>query len=66
MIMDPGGRELQRSICSGSCEPGLRCHPNECIFGSGRPRGGWDFGMRGIWVRGGKWEDQFTSNLGTR
>jgi hypothetical protein len=28
--------------------------------------GGRDFGMRGIWVRGGKWEDQFTSNLGTR
>jgi hypothetical protein len=25
-----------------------------------------DFGMRGIWVRGGKWEDQFKSNLGTR
>ncbi len=28
--------------------------------------GGRDFGMRGIWARGGKWEDQFTSNLGTR
>jgi hypothetical protein len=28
--------------------------------------GGRDFGMRGIWVRGGKWGDQFTSNLGTR
>ncbi len=25
-----------------------------------------DFGMRGIWAREGKWEDQFTSNLGTR
>jgi hypothetical protein len=25
--------------------------------------GGRDFGMRGIWVRGGKWGDQFTSNL---
>ncbi len=28
--------------------------------------GGSDFGMRGKWVRGEKWEDQFTSNLGTR
>ncbi len=28
--------------------------------------GGRDFGMRGIWLRGGKWEDQFTSNLGAR
>jgi hypothetical protein len=25
--------------CSGSCEPGSRCRPNECIFGSRRPRG---------------------------
>jgi hypothetical protein len=28
--------------------------------------GGRDFGMRGIWARGEKWKDQFTSNLGTR
>ncbi len=28
--------------------------------------GGRDFGMRGIWVRGGKRGDQFMSNLGTR
>ncbi len=28
--------------------------------------GGRDFGMRVIWVGGGKWKDQFTSNLGTR
>ncbi len=28
--------------------------------------GGRDFGMRGIWGRGGKWEDQLTSNLETR
>jgi hypothetical protein len=25
--------------CTGSCEPGLRCHPNECIFGGEKPRG---------------------------
>ncbi len=25
--------------CAGSCEPGSRCRPNECIFGSGKPRG---------------------------
>ncbi len=23
---------------AGSCEPGSRCHPNECIFGSGKPQ----------------------------
>jgi hypothetical protein len=28
--------------------------------------GGRDFGMGGKWARGGKWEDQFTSNLDTR
>jgi hypothetical protein len=33
----------------------------------GDPRGSgfWNEGYR-IWVRGGKWGDQFTSNLGTR
>jgi hypothetical protein len=25
--------------CTGSCEPGSRCHPNECIFGGEKPRG---------------------------
>ncbi len=25
--------------CSGSCEPGSRCHPNECIFEGEKPRG---------------------------
>ncbi len=25
--------------CAGSCEPGSWCRPNECIFGSGKPRG---------------------------
>ncbi len=49
-------------MCAGSCEPGSQCHPNECIFGSEKPRGGQDFGIRGIWARGGKWEVQFTSN----
>jgi hypothetical protein len=24
--------------CSGSCEPGSRCHPNECIFGGEKPQ----------------------------
>jgi hypothetical protein len=27
--------------------------------------GGSRFWNEGIWARGGKWEDQFTSNLGT-
>ncbi len=27
------------SKCTGSCEPGSRCHPNECIFGREKPRG---------------------------
>jgi hypothetical protein len=35
-----GGRvETQENHCAGSCEPGSRCRPNECIFGSGKPRG---------------------------
>jgi hypothetical protein len=25
--------------CTESCEPGSRCHPNECIFGGEKPRG---------------------------
>ncbi len=25
--------------CTGSCEPGSRCHPNECIFGGEKARG---------------------------
>ncbi len=25
--------------CTGSCEPGSRCHPNECTFGRDKPRG---------------------------
>ncbi len=25
--------------CSGSCEPGSRCHPSECIFGGEKPQG---------------------------
>ncbi len=25
--------------CAGSCEPGSRCRPNECIFGSEKLRG---------------------------
>ncbi len=32
--------------CAGSCEPGSRCHPNECIFGSGKP------GRSGFWDEG--------------
>jgi hypothetical protein len=36
-------------MCSGSCEPGSRCRPNECIFGSGRPWGSgfWNEGYMG-------------------
>ncbi len=26
-------------MCTGSCEPGSRCHPNECIFGGEKPWG---------------------------
>jgi hypothetical protein len=25
--------------CTGSCETGSRCHPNECIFGREKPQG---------------------------
>jgi hypothetical protein len=25
--------------CAGSCEPGLRRRPNECIFGDEKPQG---------------------------
>ncbi len=44
---------------------GSQCRPNECIFGSGKPRGS------GFWVGGymsqvREWGSQFTSNLGTR
>ncbi len=28
-----------QNYCTGSCEPDLRCHPNECIFGGEKPRG---------------------------
>jgi hypothetical protein len=29
----------RNTYCTGSCEPGSRCHPNECIFGGEKPRG---------------------------
>ncbi len=37
---------MAASTCAGSCEPGSRCRPNECIFGSGKPGGSgfWDEG----------------------
>jgi hypothetical protein len=35
--------------CAGSCEPGSRCCPNECIFGSGKP---WGVGILGFWDEG--------------
>ncbi len=31
--------KLLISICARSCEPGSRCRPNECIFGSRKLRG---------------------------
>jgi hypothetical protein len=54
--------------CAGSCKPDSRHRPNECIFGSGKPRGGRDlyeavyeqgegngeFSVRATWVRGGR------------
>ncbi len=32
--------------CAGSCDPGSRCRPNECIFGSRNSRGS------GFWNEG--------------
>ncbi len=56
---------IRLSFCAGSFEPDLRCRPNECIFGSGKLQGS-GFWNGGYITRGGKWEDQFTSNLGKR
>ncbi len=52
-MLDIRGLPVEKSIdhvgtFAGSCEPGSRCRPNECIFGSGKPGGGRDFGMSGI------------------
>jgi hypothetical protein len=30
---------MHKYVCAGSCEPGSRCRPNECIFGGEKPRG---------------------------
>ncbi len=54
--------------CARSCEPGSRCHPNECIFGSGELRGvgilEWgvyepgegngQISLRATWAQGGR------------
>jgi hypothetical protein len=32
-------RKVYDYTCTGSCEPGSRYHPNECIFGREKPRG---------------------------
>jgi hypothetical protein len=32
-------KHLKNIVCARSCEPGSQCRPNECIFGSGKPRG---------------------------
>ncbi len=32
-------KDNKSSYCARSCEPGTQCRPNECIFGSGKPRG---------------------------
>jgi hypothetical protein len=31
--------QVTSNQCAGSCEPGSRCRPNECIFGGEKPRG---------------------------
>ncbi len=55
-------------MCAGSCEPGSRSHPNECIFGTMRPRGAGilelgvygqgegngKISLRATWERGGR------------
>jgi hypothetical protein len=33
------GAYSKHSFCTGSCEPGSQCHPNECIFGGEKPLG---------------------------
>ena len=54
--------------CAGSCEQDSQCFPNECIFGSGKPRRVWILGgrvyepgegngevsLRATWERGGR------------
>ncbi len=39
VCVHPAYLQCMYSTCSGSCEPGSRCHPNECIFGGEKPRG---------------------------
>ncbi len=51
--------------CAGSCEPGSRCRPNECIFGSEKLRGS-GFWNEGNISKGREMGRSVTSNLGTR
>ncbi len=30
---------LWKKYCARACGSGSQCHPNECIFGSGKPQG---------------------------
>ncbi len=70
VVSPPPRRQQQAKYykCARSCEPGSRCHPNECIFGSGKLRGvgilEWEvyeqgegngkISLRATWERGGR------------
>jgi hypothetical protein len=41
------------TFCTGACEPGSRCRPNECIFGKEKPRGVGNLGL-GVYEQGGE------------
>jgi hypothetical protein len=46
--------------CARSSGPGSQCHPNECIFRSGNPRGS------GFWVKGNRWVTEGTKGVSLR
>ncbi len=54
--------------CTGSCEPGSRRHPNECIFGGEKPRGvgNLELGVYGQGERIGEFSLQAIGDQGGR
>jgi hypothetical protein len=58
----------KHAYCARACGSGSQCHPNECIFGSGKPRwvgilgrgvyepgeGNGEVSLRATWKRGGR------------
>jgi hypothetical protein len=56
------------NYCTGSCEPGSRCRPNECIFGCEKLRGVGilELGVYGQGEGNGKFSLQATGDQGGR